>query len=237
MNILPTIPGLLKDLVYPVRCPICDEAAPFGRSICPECRPKLRRIREPFCMKCGCPLLTDEEYCSSCKTNKHFFISGRSLYYYRSVAASLSRFKNSERQEYAEFYADQIVTWLGDYIRSIGNAVLVPVPMHKDKLKKRGYNQAELLARHIGKRMGLPVDKDLVIRSDNTVSAKMLSLQERAVNLKNAFKIGRNSVKWKTAIIIDDIMTTGATVDGVARTLAEAGVERIFFVCVSSGGA
>ncbi len=228
---------LVRDMIYPRRCPVCDEAVPFGENICPECRPMLRRIGEPYCMKCGRALLTDEEYCDSCKNTTHYYLSGRSLYYYSSVSRGLSRFKNSDRQEYAYFYAEQIVNELGDYIRGMGQVVLVPVPMHKDKLKKRGYNQAALLAEQIGKLMGLPVESGLVERKKRTVSAKLLSERERAMTLKNAFKIGQNGVKWKTALIIDDIMTTGATVDGVAKTLAEAGAERIFFVCISSGGA
>ena len=227
--------NLLLELLYPPRCPVCDEAVPFGRRICPDCRKKLALIREPWCMKCGRPLTEDTEYCDSCRREKHYFHSGRSLYRYRSAASGMYRLKNAGRQEYAEVYAQEIVKHLGGYIRSLGDAVLVPVPVHPRKERKRGYNQAELLAREIGHLMGLPVAPELVRRVDDTKAAKLLNGRERGLNLKNAFKLAQNSVKWKTAIIIDDIFTTGATVDGVAKALSGAGVSRIHFVCVSSG--
>ena len=125
--------------------------------------------------------------------------------------------------------------YLGDFIRSVSPDVLVPVPLHKKKLSKRGYNQAACLARALGKNMQLPVDEKLVKRVRNTAPMKRLNPAERQNNLKKAFKIVRNDVKLNTIVIIDDIYTTGTTLDEIAALLKEHGVSKVYCVTLACG--
>ena len=112
---------------------------------------------------------------------------------------------------------------------------LVPVPLHKRKRKKRGYNQAELLARELSQYWNIPVLTDLVVRCKNTRAMKEIVGTDRQNNLKKAFKLGTNDVKLDTIIIIDDIYTTGSTIDAVSKVCLEAGVSKIYFLTVSIG--
>ena len=115
-------------LVYPVRCPVCDEiVADTGQLICPECEPKLKLLLPPWCMKCGKKVEDGEELCRDCRERQHFFVRGRALYEYGSAAASLYRFKYGNRQEYASFFGSQAADYLGDYIRRICPDALIPM--------------------------------------------------------------------------------------------------------------
>ncbi len=224
-------------LLYPSRCPVCDSiVAPTGAKICFGCRDRLRLIQEPCCLKCGKSLQKEEqEYCLDCSRKAHVFTSGAALYEYESIYESLYRFKYGSRGEYAQFYGEEIVRYLGDRMRSWKADVLVPVPIHKERLRERGYNQSQLLAREIGSYLKLPVREHMVGRIRNTLPQKELSAEERQNNLKKAFKLYENDVKLDTIIIIDDIYTTGSTIDAVGKTLMEAGAKRIHFVTLSIG--
>ena len=187
---------ILWQLLFPTRCPVCDSIVkPFGEKICLECLPKLRVVTPPWCMKCGKKIRDDGEFCSDCRQKQHMFDRSRTLYEYAAAAPSIYRFKYKGRQEYAEFFGEEMGKYLGDFIRSVSPDVLVPVPLHKKKLSKRGYNQAACLARALGKGLNLPVDEKLVKRIRNTAPMKRLNPTERQNNLKKAFNIGRNDVK------------------------------------------
>ncbi|MBQ9437668.1 MAG: ComF family protein [Lachnospiraceae bacterium] len=223
----------ITDLVFPRRCPVCDKPVPFGSLICPDCQGTLVYIREPFCLKCGSPLPINAEICDSCKGKKQDFDFGRAVFVYKSVKQSLYRLKNSGRREYADFYGREMARHLGHWLKGLGECVLIPVPLHRDKERKRGYNQAGLLAEVLGRELGMPVDGKWVSRIDQTRAAKTLTEAERAANLKSAFKIEQNGVKWKRVVVVDDIYTTGATINGIAGTLREAGVRNVYFACVA----
>lgn len=227
--------GLLQ-LLYPRRCPVCDGITGWrGEKICPGCRDRLVLLREPWCMRCGRRLSEEEEYCSECRRKKHIFLRGRALYDYAHAAEAIYRFKYGGRREYADYFGEQICLYLGDFIRSVNPDGLVPVPLHRRRMAARGYNQAELLAKAVGRRMKLPVYSKMLVRVKNTVPQKKLNPEERQNNLKKAFIMGRNDVKLKTVIVVDDIYTTGTTIDEAARVLKEAGAERVYFITLACG--
>ncbi|MCM1535451.1 MAG: double zinc ribbon domain-containing protein [Clostridium sp.] len=223
-------------MVFPRRCPVCDEIVrPFGAKICKMCEPKLRRIREPWCMKCGKKLHQEEEYCADCRRRRHRYIRGRALYEYDSVAASVYRFKYGKRREYAEYFGEEMSRQLGGFIRQIKPDALIPIPLHKKRMQKRGYNQAALLAKKMGDCLGVPVYDKLLLRVKNTMPLKRQNLEERQNNLKRAFNMAQNDVKLNTIIIIDDIYTTGSTIDEAAYVLQAAGISRIYFITLACG--
>ena len=112
---------------------------------------------------------------------------------------------------------------------------LVPVPMHIEKVKKRGYNQAFLIAKVLGKELNIPVRDEIVTRVRATSPQKQLNGKERQNNLKNAFKIGKNDVKLNTVVVVDDIYTTGATMDAVTECLKRAGVGKVYCISLTVG--
>ena len=225
------------DWIYPPRCPVCDDAAPGGTAVCPECFGKLQRVGEDFCLKCGKPIGGHEaEYCRDCMDGKHLFEQGRSLYVYEGdLRASLYRMKYGGRREYAGFYGEQMVRYLGGFIKRTDAQGLVPVPISKKRQKERGYNQAALLAEKIADMTGIPLYEDLVLRVRDTAPQKKLDAIQRQNNLKKAFKIGRNDVKLDRLILIDDIYTTGATVDAVAKVLRQYGSGKVYVLTLAAG--
>ena len=236
LKILYGVWKLLLDIIFPMRCPVCDEVVPFGRLICQECRTEFELVKPPRCLRCGRHLESMEaEYCTDCRSRKHLYTQGRALYDYRSVATSLYRFKYAGRQEYGTYYAREMADFLGDAIKCWNAEVLVPVPIHYKRKHTRGYNQAEVLAKELGKLLEMPVDAGLIKRVKKTVPQKLLDDKQRQNNLKKAFKIGRNDVKWKSVIIVDDIYTTGSTIDACASVLLGIGIQKIYFVALAIG--
>ncbi|MCM1049153.1 MAG: double zinc ribbon domain-containing protein [Clostridiales bacterium] len=229
--------GILLDLIYPRRCPICDKAVkPFGALICDECAKKVEYVKAPRCNKCGKELKDKRAvFCYDCAHKEHSFDKGMALFKYPSVAQSIYRFKYCGRQEYAAYYGERLAAVLGSKIRGLNPDALVPVPIHSSKKRVRGYNQAELIANELGRRLNIPVEANLIKRTRKTLPMKDLSAAERQNNLKRAFKICSNDVKLNTIIIIDDIYTTGSTIDAMARLLREAGIERIYFIALAIG--
>lgn len=227
--------GVLQ-LLFPLRCPVCDDiVTPAGERICLGCLKRLRLLTPPWCMKCGKKLAQEGEFCADCRRRAHLFTRGRALYSYESAAASIYRFKYGGRREYAEFFGEQMAEYLGEFIRSVRPEALIPIPLHRRRLAARGYNQAELLARAVGRRTGVPVWADYLVRVKNTVPLKYENPKERQNNLKKAFNIARNDVKLKRVILIDDIYTTGSTMDEAAETLRGAGAEEIYFIALACG--
>lgn len=227
--------GILQ-AVYPRRCPVCDSIVrQRGEKICLECMDRLKLLTPPWCMCCGKKVEEGEEFCRDCRERSHLYERGRALYEYDSAAESIYRFKYGGRREYADFYGEQITDYLGDFIREVRPDGFVPIPLHRRRKARRGYNQAGLLAKAVGRRMGIPVYERLLVRVRDTVPQKKLNCPERQNNLKKAFIMPENDVKLKTILVFDDIYTTGATIDEAARALKAAGAERVCFIALACG--
>lgn len=228
--------NILLELLFPARCPVCDRIQPMGSQMCPACTEKLIEVRAPYCCKCGKPMMDEqEEYCRDCSENAHEYRQGRALYEYRSVRKSLYRFKYKGRKEYAEVYGRLLAEHMKDIISCWNPDALIPVPLHRSKKRIRGYNQAQELALVLGRYLQIPVETKIIRRIKKTVPQKQLDRQMRQNNLKKAFKIAGNDVKLSTIIIIDDIYTTGSTVDAMTAILREAGVQNVYFITLAIG--
>lgn len=228
----------LLQLIYPRRCPLCDDILEFPRqAACPNCLRHVRFVSDDHCMTCGKQLSDNaSEYCLDCESGRHVYDKGRMLWVYEdAVKESIYRFKYTGRKAYAQKYAQIIEQELGDFVEKCQADGIIPVPLHFYRQQKRGYNQAALIARALGKRYEIPVYDRLVSRVKNTKPQKRLDLLERQNNLKKAFKIRKNDVKLNTIILIDDIYTTGSTIDAISEVLRNAGVAHIYFVTLAGG--
>lgn len=227
------------NMVFPRRCPVCDDLIPVGEGLCcRQCTAKPQYIVEPRCRRCGKQLMgEDQEFCADCLRRSHVYDYGYALYDYQSMRKSIYRFKYGGRCEYAAFYAQEICRLLSREIRLMDADAMIPVPIHISRLRRRGYNQAELVAAELSRLTGIPMYEKLVQRSRKTVPQKELTIQERQNNLKKAFHISTNVVKLNKTILIDDIYTTGSTLDAVALELKRHGVESVYFIalCIGEG--
>lgn len=232
--------NIVADILFPRRCPVCDEIVlPRGSLICPECVKILSFVKGPVCKKCGKEVFSDRlEYCFDCTKHTRSFESGRALINYNDAAKdSMVKIKYKNKREYIDFYTEAICRRYGKQIARMRADVLVPVPVHPSRMKTRGYNQAELLARGIGRSLGIPVRSDLLRRSRKTAPQKELNPAERLKNLEQAFEAEGNFVGIETVILIDDIYTTGSTIEACTRALKRAGVKTVYFltICIGRG--
>lgn len=230
------------DVIFPLRCPACDKPVPYfyrHRGICPECEKSFSLIRGARCCLCSRMLGENEkELCEDCRINgtRHYYTKGISLYEYNdAMRKAIYRFKYEGRREYAEFFGRAMARQFGKAVRRAGVQGIIPVPLHPKRENERGFNQAGLLAKAFGEEIQIPVYEKYVIRVRNTAPMKTLEGAGRQNNLKKAFKIGQNDVKLNITIVVDDIYTTGSTIDAVSRVLLEAGTSRVYFMTLAIG--
>lgn len=225
------------DLIYPLRCPVCDRVLPLGERICQKCYNSLGLVGGALCRKCGKGLKDErQEYCEECLNRRHLFTEGRVLCNYEDIRRSIYRFKYMKRREYGDFYGNLMARHLGASLKAWRPDALVPVPLHKKRQRKRGYNQALILAKALGKYTGIPVRDDLIKRCINTSPMKTLSIKQREKNLKRAFKIESDVVKLNTIVLVDDIYTTGSTIDAMALEFLLKGVRNVYYVALAMAG-
>lgn len=228
----------LTDFIFPRRCPVChDIVAKKGKLICDECKDVFVRVKDPFCMKCGKQLSDiDRVYCTFCEKSNIQFIEGRAVFLYDdNMRKSIYRFKYGGRMEYAKYYAYEIYNKYKEKIRLWNPTVIIPIPLHRSKLKKRGYNQAFLIAKELSVLTKIPVDNKILTRVKKTEKQKNLGVSGRENNVKNAFKMVPNGVQYLSAMLIDDIYTTGATICNASDALIAGGIENIYYISLSIG--
>lgn len=238
-DILKLITSRALDILYPRRCPVCGQIVmPKGRLICPDCLKALAPVRQPCCKKCGKEVTEDTvEYCFDCARHPHSFEYGAALLNYNEAAGrSMARIKYNNRREYLDFYAAATVGRLGGAIRRMDAQALVPVPVHPARLKTRGFNQAEEFARRISGPLGIPVNAALLSRNKNTAPQKDLNPSQRLKNLEEAFVAQQPLPGLHSVILVDDIYTTGSTIEACARALKRAGISRVYYISICIGG-
>ncbi|MEG0720282.1 MAG: ComF family protein [Lachnospiraceae bacterium] len=225
----------ILELVYPGRCPFCDRVT--EQEICEECKKELKTIKEPRCKKCGKPVrYREQEYCGDCQIKHHEFEQGRSLWLHKQpVSTSIYRFKYGNRRRYAKYYGSCMAREFGTLLKQWHIEVIMPIPLHKARHRKRGYNQAELLATEIGLLTDIPVDTVSLLRGKKTKPQKQLTEKARAQNMKDAFRLSNRLQRKKTVLLVDDIYTTGCTIDVAAKLLKCSGVEKVYFLTISIG--
>lgn len=201
-------------------------------------------IDAPSCMKCGKPLFdSNEELCHDCRKQHFHYERGYAIWLYEGkIKETLYQYKYQGKREYVYFYVEELLARLSKQIIRIQPDALVPIPIHKSKKHMRGYNQAELLAIEAGKALGIPVLRDLLYRDKRTLPQKNLNNKERIRNLREAFSINKTLIesytkKLNVILLVDDIYTTGSTIEACTRILLANGVNKVYFVtlCIGKG--
>lgn len=226
---------MIERLIFPRRCPICDDVISSKELICDKCAEIPRIVPMPRCVKCSKHVKRTGIMCPDCERENKSFVSGVALYEYDSVKESIHALKDSAKFDNASFFAKMIYKHLGEKLTSFNADAIVPIPLHKDKYKKRGFNQSLLIANELSKELKIPVRDDILERKEKTKDQKTMTHSERQNNLVGAFHMPKNDVKLDTVLLLDDVYTTGATIEEATRTLLESGVSRVFFVTAAIG--
>lgn len=234
----------ILDIVFPPRCALCDRVMPPGAGfVCEECRAKLSYVKEPRCLKCGKTIASyEDEYCMDCSRRTRSYIKGFPVFnYVPPVSESIMALKYGRRQEYAKFFGNAIAERFGDDFKKLGIEALVSVPIYKKKYATRGYNQAELIAMEVEKYTGIKNYHNLLVREEETPPQKELTDEEREKNMAGAFAIGKAYENGKSGkipgkiLLVDDIYTSGATIESCTRVLHNTGVKDVYYTSVAVG--
>lgn len=231
--------GLLE-LIYPEinYCFICDKYdEEINESyICYGCKLKLEFINSNICDKCGklLPIYNDLNICSNCLVTENYFDKAISPLKYSGILKdAIYKFKYKNGHYMYKLFGQFL---LEEYLKNnLNSDLIVPVPLHKKRKNKRGYNQSELLSKFLGKKLNIKVDTKNLIRVKNTSVQNKLSKEQRIHNLENAFKVlDKNVFKNKSILLIDDIFTTGTTVNECSKVLKECNPKEIIALTIAT---
>lgn len=221
------------DYALPPRCPGCGLIVEADHAFCLECWSGMRFLGEPCCARCGVPFdheMGEGAECGACLAEQPPFDSARAVLAYGDVARSVAlRLKYGRRIGLARLIAKHMVR----HVAVADDApLIVPVPLHRWRLWWRGFNQAALIADHLGRLTGLPVEKHALLRTRRTKPLRSMNPRERARMVRGAFALTpKHALKGRSVILIDDVHTSGATAAACARTLKRGGVAGVHLLC------
>lgn len=212
----------LLDLVYPPRCPGCGS---LGTVLCARCQSRIEPPPTPACIRCGHPVAT-ESLCPVCQaTPSHLDRIAASAIFAPPLREAIHELKyNNGRSLARPLGAHMVAYWQK---RGFSADIIVPVPLHRARLAERGYNQAALLARVLGQATDIPLDEKAVVRHKATQQQALLNASERQENVKDAFSAD-DQVTGKRIVLVDDVATTGATLEACATALRAGGATNVW---------
>ncbi len=219
------------DIILPPRCLLCGKAIHSDSSLCADCFSKINFINKPYCKHCGMPLdadIPDGLCCTNCLTAKQNLRLCRSAIKYDEISKRLIlNFKFSDHLENKKL----LCNWLfmaGEDIFKHGIDVIVPVPLHYARLFKRKYNQSAILAAGLSELCNIPADYASLKKIRHTTPQIQCSGKQRTQNVKNAFQVvAPQNIKGKRIVLIDDVYTTGSTLNECAKALKKAGAKSV----------
>lgn len=196
---------------------------------------ELELVKAPFCMKCGKQIANkEEEFCKDCLLEEKTYKRGFPLLKYDKLSSGIMydiKYKN--KRYYTKIFANLIYLRWGKEIKKLGIDCLMPIPIHKKRLRERTYNQAELLASYLSQYLGIEMETYALYRHKNTKAQKELSKKERFKNLKEAFSCDLSYTnKYKKVLLVDDIYTTGSTIEACSLALKEIGVKEVYYTAI-----
>lgn len=226
----------LLNWFYPKRCISCarDLAFDSSRYLCAGCWEGIRPLPEPLCIRCGDHLPDGGMHCFFCKHEKIYFTMVRSFSKFDgALRESIHQFKYKGRDYLCAELSLLLVPIWNRYTEIQKSDIVVPVPLHSSSLRERGYNQSGLLAREFVSQTGttgsIQLIENALVRVKKTKSQTVLSKSERFSNMESAFQAAKpEALKDKAVLLIDDVCTTGATLNECAKTLKKAGAKEVY---------
>ncbi len=226
----------LLQLIYPNKCLSCQEVISYDANFCPSCWQSLEYIKSPFCKICAFPfelqIITTEKICANCLTKKQYFDETIAIYCYNeTIGKAIANFKYRDQTYFAKIFAKNLKNIAQQQINQ--SDIICAVPIHYNKLKIRQFNQSILLAKFLDNKKLI---HDLIYKIADKKSQVKLTKKQRLKNLKNSFKINpryEKKLKDKTVILVDDVITTGTTINSVAKILKQNGAKKIIVLAIA----
>ena len=230
----------LIDLIYPPRCPICQAflqdkpARHSGRDLpfCRACFGEFTEIKSPICTLCGRPFsagIDKDRICEDCIRRRPSYDIARAPYLYDgALMTAIHELKYSQRTYLAEPLGFLLASFAETWIGELKGPLVMPVPLHPRRLRARGFNQSLLLARRVASSTGAELDFLSLRRTRFTKPQTELRSAERKKNVRKAFEVVKpEAVKKRTILLVDDVATTGSTLNECAKALRRAGARRV----------
>ncbi len=230
--------GAILDFIYPPHCLLCRGAPLEGErtGLCTSCRAGLEAIEGPHCPRCGCPAGAEDAPCRNCAGKVFTFSRMRALAPFNdSMQRLIHMLKYEGRTPVGRVLGQALGEALaGDAL--VGDALMIlPVPLHGSRQRERGYNQSALIARAAGAALGLPVREGILRRVRPTQTQTALDLSDRMANVKGAFRVRRaDLIQGERLLLLDDVVTTGATTNACAEALLDAGAKEVVVAAAAS---
>lgn len=241
MNKVVTLAKSFVNLIYPLHCASCGKPleALNGSGVCDLCRAQIKRNPAPYCSWCGRSMDCADGICVECEKMRPSFGRAYSACLYEGVLKKLIHaFKYKNKRILSGIFTDLLVDFIGDNPEAVeGIDMITFIPLHRNRSSERGFNQSELLASCLGKAIGVPVI-GFMQKSRATKNQNELSREERLVNIRGAFTVKRalrELVEGSGILVIDDVMTTAATLDESSRVLLDAGASRVHCLTLARG--
>ncbi|SPD75215.1 ComF family protein [uncultured Desulfobacterium sp.] len=238
-----TILDKLIDIIYPPRCHVCHgfidraETGPF----CKDCYAGFAKLSSPICTVCSTPFASEaqgDHLCEDCLRDRPAYRSAFAAFHYRgTVVKAIHQFKYRAKT----YLSESLGRLMAEYAEGIsigsGNLLIMPVPLHPKRLRERGYNQGLLLARRVASHLKAELDFLTLRRARYTAPQAGLKKDERKRNVRGAFKVKDPSVvEDKTILLVDDVSTTGNTLNECARVLMRSGSREVFCLILAKAG-
>lgn len=224
----------LSEVLFPPRCLGCDEILqPFNRQIfCPACKDKIKFISGSLCLTCGTTFSdspAQSHLCGDCLENKKYFSYARAVFCYETfILNAIHQFKYKRNISIGETLASFMADFSFPDIDFADYSLIIPVPLHIKRLRERGFNQSLILANALEKKRRIPVNFSLLKRRQFTLTQAGSNRKERQQNIRGAFEVrDEKMAAGKNIILIDDVYTTGATINECAKTLVKAGAGKV----------
>jgi ComF family protein len=224
----------IGEVIFPPQCLGCAEILhPFtGQIFCPVCSDKIKLVTGPLCSICGTTFSdspASSHLCGDCLENKTFFSYARSVFCYETfILKAIHQFKYRRNISVGETLASFMAGFSFPDIDFTDYSLIIPVPLHIKRLRERGFNQSLILARAIEKQRQVPVNFSLLKRRKFTLTQAGSKRDERKKNIRDAFEVtDRKKIAGKNVILIDDVYTTGATINECAKTMISAGAQKV----------
>jgi ComF family protein len=243
---LPDRTDRFLDWLFPPRCRACGSwmTGPDAACFCQACRSRIELIGHPLCSTCGRPFpgtAGEDHPCGACIRREPHFTAARSWACYpreesesQPLRTVVQKFKYGRKVSLGKPLGRLLARDYGPFVKHCGAELIVPVPLHPKRLRWRGFNQSLLLARPLGRICDTPVDPFLLVRSRETPPQTQLSEEERRRNVRGAFAVNASEpVKNKTILLIDDVYTSGATVNECSRVLRRAGAQAVYVLTLA----
>ena len=220
----------LMGLLLPPICAVCKQA---GDLLCPDCRADLPRIECVLCTRCGCRVLDETAvYCHRCARQPHLMQQVRTPFFFEDpLAKIIHQLKYNGLFALATPVAELMAEAWPEAASAVD--VIIPIPLHPQRQKKRGYNQAALLAQGLAQQWDVPMREDWLQRSRHTQPQVGLSLAERQRNVTGAFTAVTNTLTGQHVLLVDDVYTTGSTLTAATKVLLEAGASAVWGYCAA----